>query len=101
MALRNIPKDLQVKIKNYLQYNWQQKKDLKIEEKEVMDMLNDDLKGKLVVYLNGKILKNIAIFAEFPLDFLSNLTFIFQKESFTIDETIFNEGDQGSKLFFI
>jgi len=51
MHLRSIPQDLQVKIKNYLRYNWELKKDLKIEENEVMDMLNDDLKGKLVVYL--------------------------------------------------
>ena len=66
-----------------------------------MDLLNDDLKGKLTVYMNGKILKSVNVFAEFPLDFLSNLTFIFKKRSFVLDEYVFNEGDDGRDLFFI
>jgi hypothetical protein len=84
-----------------LEYNFELKKDLKIEEHEVMNLLNDDLKGKITVYLNGKILKQVNIFAEFPLEFLSNLTFIFKKRSYALDEYVFNEGDDGKELFFI
>lgn len=68
------------------------KKDLKIEEEEVFGFLNDDLRGKLTVYLNGKILKSVNVFSEFPLEFLSNLTFILTKRSFSIEEYIINEG---------
>ncbi len=57
-----------------------------------MGFLNDDLRGKLTVYLNGKILKSICVFAEFPLEFLSHLTFILVKKSFTVEEYVFNEG---------
>jgi hypothetical protein len=53
------------------------KRDTKIEEQEVNELLNEDLNAKIKVYLNGKILKTVKVFEIFPLEFLSNLTFIF------------------------
>jgi hypothetical protein len=32
----------------------------KIEETEMLAMLNDNLRGKIIVFFNGKILKNIS-----------------------------------------
>jgi hypothetical protein len=43
-------------VKRYLEYNWELKKLYKIEEKELLELLNDNLKGKITVYFNGKIL---------------------------------------------
>jgi len=74
---------------------------MKIEEHEAMSLLNDDLKGKLTVYLNGKILKSVNVFAQFPLEFLSHLTFILIKRSFSMDEYVFNEGDEEKDIYFI
>lgn len=98
---KEIPKELRNKIRRFLDYNFEMKKDIKIEEHEVMELLNDDLKGKITVYLNGKILKSVDVFSEFPLEFLSNLTFIFKKRSFVFDEYVLNEGEDGKELFFI
>jgi CRP-like cAMP-binding protein len=99
--MKNIPKDLRLQIKRYLDYNFEQKKDLKIEEEEAMGFLNDDLRGKLTVYLNGKILKSVSVFSEFPLEFLSHLTFILAKKSYTVEEYVFNEGDEDKDIYFI
>ena len=77
------------------------KKDLKIEEEEVFSFLNEDLKSKITVFMNGKILKSVCVFSEFPLEFLSNLTFIFVKKSFSMEEYVFNEGDDGRDIYFI
>lgn len=64
------------KIKRYLQYNYEMKIDIKIEEDEVEELLNDDLKSTLTLFANGRILKSVAVLNRFPLEFLSNLTFV-------------------------
>ena len=44
MLSKDIPKDLRAKIKQYLDYNWEIRKDIKIDEEDVMDLLNTELK---------------------------------------------------------
>jgi hypothetical protein len=44
MLTKGIPKDLRDKIHRYLDYNWDLKKKIKIEEEELMDLLNKELK---------------------------------------------------------
>ncbi len=66
-----------MKVRHYLEYVWTSKKEIKIEEQEVMDILNENLKDKLTLQLNGRILKNISLFEDFELEFLSEITFIF------------------------
>ena len=66
-----------------------------------MEILNQNLRDKLILYLNGRILKNIAVFEDFDLDFLSEITFIFESMTFMIDDNIIVEGDPGGKMFFI
>lgn len=53
-------------------------------------MLNDDLRDKITVYINGRILQNILIFDQFSLEFLAKVTFIFKKRSYAVDDLVFN-----------
>lgn len=53
LVSKQIPTDLIKKINKYLLFNWETKKTQKIEEEEIMGMLNEDLKNKITVYLNG------------------------------------------------
>ena len=92
MLEANLPKDLRMNIRRYLEYVYETKKEIKIEEKEVFSMLNDNLSEKITVYLNGRILNSIRCFETFQLDFLSELCFNFRKQTFIIDENIFIEG---------
>lgn len=78
-----------MKVRRYLDYNWQKKKDIKIDEKEVMTMLNENLRDKITVYLNGRILKSMHFLEPFGLDFLSDLTFYLKAQLFSIDDYIF------------
>ena len=66
-----------------------------------MQLLNVDLQSALTVNINGKILKSVNTLSEFPLEFLSNLTFCLNKNKFSIEEYVFNEGDEGREIFFI
>ena len=56
MRYKKIPYDLRTKIVRFLEYNWEQKKSIKIEENEVYSLLNDNLRDKITVFLNGRIL---------------------------------------------
>jgi hypothetical protein len=56
---------------------WEHKKLIKIDEKEVMAMLNESLREKITVYLNGRILQGMSYFQSFGLDMMSELTFFF------------------------
>lgn len=66
-----------MKIRRYLEYMWESKKEIKIDEKEVMAMLNESLREKITVYLNGRILQGMKFLEPFGLDLLSELTFYF------------------------
>ena len=79
LAEKSIPLSLRIQIKRYLEYNYQLKKLYKIEESELLSLLNENLRGKITVYFNGKILQNIDVLYLFPIDFLSNLSFILKK----------------------
>lgn len=53
---KDIPIQLRQQVKRYLEYNWELKKLYKIEETELLSLLNDNLRGKIIVYFNGRIL---------------------------------------------
>jgi hypothetical protein len=53
---KDIPVQLRQQVKRYLEYNWELKKLYKIEETELLSLLNDNLRGKIIVYFNGRIL---------------------------------------------
>lgn len=38
--------------------------------------------------LNGRILKNIKVFKNFDIDFLSDITKLFKKQTFALDDNI-------------
>jgi phosphoribosyl-dephospho-CoA transferase len=101
LAEKSIPLSLRLQIKRYLEYNYQLKKLYKIEESELLSLLNVNLRGKITVYFNGKILQNIDVLYLFPIDFLSNLSFILKKQTFAIDENMVIEDENGSELFFV
>ena len=88
-----MPEELRMQVKHYLEYNWENKKLYKIEESEMLKLLNSNLRGKITVYFNGKILQNIKVFKNFPIEFLSNLSFIMKKDTFTPQENIIYEGE--------
>jgi len=73
---KDIPSTLRQQVKRYLEYNWELKKLYKIEENELLTMLNDNLRGKIIVYFNGRILQSIDVLGNFPIEFLSNMSFI-------------------------
>lgn len=98
---KGIPGDLKRKINRYLDYNWELKKQIKIDEEEVRSLLNKDLLDKITVFLNGRLLASVEIFENFKIEFLSELAFLFQKKSFSLDDNILYENEVGNEIFFL
>lgn len=67
----------------------------------MLSLLNDDLRGRILVYFNGKILKNIEVLCKFPIDFLSNLSLILIKKTFSADDNLIVEKEKGDDIFFM
>jgi hypothetical protein len=55
----------------------------------VLEMLNENLKLEMTVHLNGKMLKDTLIFKNFDINFLRELTFILKRETYSVDDHIF------------
>ena len=51
-------------------------------------MLNENLKLELIVHLNGKMLHDTILFSHFDMSFISELTFVLKRETYSIDELV-------------
>jgi hypothetical protein len=75
LASKGIDKKLHGRVKRYFRYIVENKRQCKLEEQEVFDMLNDNLRLELIVNLNGKMLHDNPVFRIFSIPFLCDLTF--------------------------
>ena len=101
LMYKQIPKYLRLKVRRYLEYMFEYKKQYKLSEVEVLNMLNENLKDQVIVHLNGRMLKNTRIFGMFDFRFLSEVTFLLVNETYSMDDHIFEENDRGTKMYFI
>ena len=85
-----MPPELRMKIRRFLEHNYEQKKIVKIDKGEVMALLNENLREQITVYLNGRILKSWKFLEDFDLDYLSEVAFKFKVQRYAIDEFVFN-----------
>ncbi len=101
MIFNKLPTDFRIKVRYYMNYVYDNKKKYKLDEEDVLQMLNENLRVETTVHLNGKLLNETPLFKSFEVAFLSQLTFVIKKRIFVIDEHIFNEGDKGESLYYI
>ena len=52
-------------------------------------MLNENLKLEMIVHLNGKMLHDTPLFQNFDIIFISELTYMLKRETYSIDDNIF------------
>ena len=71
MTQNKLPKGIRAQVRRYLEYQWELKKEEKIEESDVLKILNDDLRDNVLIYMNGKFLKKLTFQNEFGEEFLS------------------------------
>mmetsp|Transcript_38413 Transcript_38413/g.58491 ORF Transcript_38413/g.58491 Transcript_38413/m.58491 type:complete len:101 (+) Transcript_38413:1901-2203(+) len=91
-----------MKVRRYLDYVFEAKKETKMDESEVFKLLNESLNDKIQMYLRGRILCRIILFiGGFGLDFLSELTLYFTNFTYVADDFLFMEKDRAEYIYFI
>jgi hypothetical protein len=89
MIQKKLPKELRTNVRRYLEYVWENKKEIKVDQEEVFAELNDNLKEKITVCMNGMVLQTIPFLENFNLEFIGELTFHTKHQTFSTDENIF------------
>jgi len=74
MIKKEMPQELRMKIRRYLDYVFESKKEVKVDEHDVFKLMNDGIRDKIKMHLRGRILRKIYFIEDFGLDFLSDLT---------------------------
>jgi hypothetical protein len=97
---RKVDKFLIFKIRKYLEHVLENKKENKIDEHEVLQILNKNLRDEIILHLNGQILKGFRILNRFE-EFCILLTYSMQTEVVNPNENLFIEGEESTKLYFI
>lgn len=101
MKYKKIPSEFRGKVRRYLHYLMNNKRNFKLEEEEVLELLTENLRMDLVVHLNGKMLHDTFLFKKFDILFLSEVTFLLKRETFCLDEHIFDEEELGNTLYYM
>ena len=101
MIEKQIPLELRSKVRRYLDYMFESMKEVKVDETQVLCLLNENLRDKIKIHLRGRILKSIDFIEDFGLDFLSELTLYFRKMTYVTDDFIFMEKDKAQSIFYI
>ena len=72
-----------------------------MEEDEVLEMLNENLRMELIIHLNGKMLHDQEMFKYFSISFLRELTFSLKSRRYGIGDIIFNEDEIGNCMHYL
>ena len=101
LDFKGVDKKLHQRVKRYFRYVLENKRQYKLEEQEVFDMLNDNLRLELIVNLNGKMLHESPIFRIFSIPFLCDLTFSLKRNQFSENDIILEEDTDGDQIHYI
>ena len=87
MNKRGINKFLQIKIKKYLEYMFEESK-MNYKDIFLTQSLSQSLKEECYLELYGKLLKHNSLFSHFSESFLNKLTHYFNETTFAPDDFI-------------
>lgn len=97
--LRNLPSDLQNKIKDYYVYMWKRK--MGFDEAEFIEGLPVGLKKEVSLQLKKEIVEKIPLFQNTTEHFLMEIALRLKPMVSIPGEIVFRLGDAGSEMYFI
>lgn len=104
MKRKKINKDLQMRVREYLRFIWQEENTQNIEqEQKILNSLSTSLKEELLVEAYGTVLKNHPMFfANFSEASLRKVVSIIKDIKLIPDETVFLQNEQSDfNIYFI
>ncbi len=96
---REIPSELQKRIRSYYEYIWKQK--IGANESEFVDSLPDGLKTEVELFLKRDVLERIPLFKGISDSFLREVSLHLRPVVYTPGDYIFKSGDRGNEMFFL
>jgi CRP-like cAMP-binding protein len=99
---KSLHKNVRTKVRRYLEHVLENKREQKIDESEILTLLNKNLKEEVIMHLNGLLLKNgtFGVINKFD-EFCILLTSVMREETLNPGDTIFQKGDHSLRLYFI
>ncbi|CAI2364970.1 unnamed protein product [Moneuplotes crassus] len=96
-----IPNDLRLKIMSYLDDMCEYKRKIKLDENEVLNMLNETLRDQVIAFINGNMINQSGVFQTFNIMVISQITFKLQHHMFSVDDPMIEEGTPGLRMYYI
>ena len=96
---QNIPKNLRMQVRRYLEQNLTHIKRQKLSQREVLEMLSKNLQDEVLVHIIGKTLRKQKVIHIFDDRVQSAIIFMLQERLFLMDDHIFEEGDREDRFY--
>ena len=101
MRKKSLPQDLQFRVRRYLEYVWEHKKNNNLDEKQILGMLSEPLRDEIYAHIHGVVIRRCKILTEFEEHFISQLSKTLELETYGPGDIVIEEGELSNKLFFI
>ena len=101
MRKKELPYDLQFRVRRYLEYVWENKKRNNLDEKQILKLLSEPLRDEIYAHIHGIVIKLCAIFTNYESHFIAQVTRALEGETYAPGDTVIEEGEMSSKMYFI
>jgi len=104
MKSKNVPKEMQARIRKYIQFTLDPNKRNQLDENSFFKCLSKNLKGEIVLFINGNIINQFDIFSSLiSPHLLSKLPFFVNEQIYGPEEIVFSEDDaqKDTNIYFL
>ena len=101
MRKKELPYDLQFRVRRYLEYVWENKKRNNLDEKQILKLLSEPLRDEIYAHIHGIVIKLCVIFNQYEAHFIAQVTRALESETYAPGDTVIEEGEMSSKIYFI
>jgi len=99
MKSKNIPENIQKKVKNYYEYSWETNKN--ITETSIMQELPHQLSLEIALFLNRGILQKVSFFKNASEIFIREIVQMLKPAIFIPGDFIIRQGEYGDCMYFL
>lgn len=99
MAYRELPHQLQQRIRNYYNYLWEKR--LGYDESAVLSTLPPGLRTEVTLYLKREFLENVPLFRGASEEFIRDIALGMRPVIFTPGDYVFRAGEPGHDMYFV
>lgn len=101
MKRKNIPSALRLRVKRYLNYLWERKKEQPIDEINLIMRLSRPLRTEIYALTRGPVMVSCSVFPERFSKQIQILSNLLVSEIFAPSDIVFDEGELSSSMYFI